>query len=85
MVLVFGCLALPNIGIRRDSTRLWGRSCIGGRMGDKGQMTWWKSVKGQATMVERLVNNETHPFSGMVRAIGESKGMEVPFSPKNET
>ena len=44
--------------------------------GDKGQMTWWKSVKGQTTMVEQLVNNETHPFSGMVGAIGESKGME---------
>ena len=76
MALVFGCLALPNIGIRRDNTRLGGRSCIGGRMGDEGQMTWRKSMKVQATMLERLVNNETHPFSGMVGAIGESKGME---------
>ena len=45
-------------------------------MGDEGQMTWRKSVKGQTTMIERLVNNETHLFSGMVGAIGESKGME---------
>ena len=45
-------------------------------MGDEGQMTWRKSMKVQATMLERLVNNETHPFSGMVGPIGESNGME---------
>ena len=27
-------------------------------------------------MLERLVENETHPFNGMVGAIGEPNGME---------
>ena len=39
-------------------------------------MIWQKSVKGQATMLERMVNNEIPPFSGMVGAIGEPNGME---------
>ena len=40
-------------------------------MGNEGDMTWRKSVQGRAAMLERLVENETHPFNGMVGAIGE--------------
>ena len=76
MALVFGYLTLPNIAVQRDDTRLRVRSCIEARTGDKGQMIWQKSVKGHATMLERLVKNETRPFSGMVGAIGEPNGME---------
>ena len=57
-------------------TRHWGHSCFGGRMGDKGEMTWRKSVEGRAAMLERRLDNETHPFNGIVGAIGEPNGME---------
>ena len=65
-----------NVAIWCDDTRLTGRSCIGGRMGNEGDMTWRKSVQGRAAMLERLVDNETRPFNGMVGAIGEPNGME---------
>ena len=45
-------------------------------MGNEGDRTWRKSVQGRAAMLERLVENETHPFNGMVGAIGEPNGME---------
>ena len=45
-------------------------------MGNEGDMTWWKSMQGQAAMLERLVDNETRPFNGMVGAIGEPNNIE---------
>ena len=60
-----------NVAIWHDNTRLSGRSCTGGRMGNEGDMTWWKSVQARAA-----IDNETRPFNGMVGAIGEPNGME---------
>ena len=45
-------------------------------MGNKGEITWRKSVEGRVAMLKRLLDNETRPFDGMTAAIGERNSMK---------
>ena len=43
---------------------------MGGRTGNEGGVTWQKRERGRRARLEWLLDNETHPFHGMVGAIG---------------